>query len=129
MDDSITDDIGRLERPPRCQKARVAAFADMECTQNVTLNPLAYRDEEEQVFIENGRGDMGISGNSKKERLFYNPGSTCSVSCQKGFKLVGDTVLTCENNGQWSGEPATCIRNFNFIYYLFLNVLKMFIIV
>jgi len=93
----------------------VPAFAEMECTQNVTLNPLAYRDEEEQVFIENGRGDMGISSNSKKQRLFYNPGSTCLVSCQKGFKLVGDTVLTCETTGLWSGEPATCIRKLSII--------------
>lgn len=35
-------------------------------------------------------------------------GEQCSFNCFPGYRLVGNAVLTCQSNGQWSGQPPTC---------------------
>lgn len=87
----------------------------MDCTQNVD-HPLNRFQEQDDEFLlaENGRGDLGASGRSTnrshKIRALYNTGSTCVIRCNKGYKLVGDSTISCDRSGQWLGEPATCIR-------------------
>jgi len=52
------------------------------------------------------------SSSRKLQEMLFNAGSTCSVRCNKGFKLVGDSSFSCDRTGHWLGEPATCIRKF-----------------
>ena len=114
-----------VERPPRCPKMSPPDNGDMECNQNMNvLNDLyAAELDDEAVPAETGRGDIGASGwaasrvalsssgRHGKRRPFYNSGSTCIIRCHKGFKLVGDSAISCDRTGHWIGEPATCIRN------------------
>ena len=36
-------------------------------------------------------------------------GNTVSYNCTRGFRLSGDGLRTCEENGQWSGYPPECV--------------------
>ena len=35
-------------------------------------------------------------------------GDTIHVKCNDGYRLGGDSSRTCQDNGDWSGETATC---------------------
>ncbi|CAG5134438.1 unnamed protein product, partial [Candidula unifasciata] len=35
--------------------------------------------------------------------------STVTFSCEQGFRLVGETNLTCLENGTWSNQPPQCL--------------------
>ena len=39
------------------------------------------------------------------------PGSNCTVSCSNGYRFVGNPLLICYGNGQWSnyGRPMFCM--------------------
>ena len=113
-----------VQRPPRCPKLSPPDNGEMDCTQNVAVNFLyAELDDSEAVPAETGRGDLGASGwaasrvalstsgRHGKRKPFFNSGSTCNIRCQKGYKLVGDSSISCDRTGHWIGEPATCIRN------------------
>jgi hypothetical protein len=106
-----------IELPPRCPRMKVPDHGDMECTQNLNQTQHRSREQEDEALIaENGRGDLGASGRSAnrshKSRALYNTGSTCVIRCNKGYKLVGDSTISCGRSGLWIGEPATCIRKF-----------------
>ena len=36
-------------------------------------------------------------------------GSVCTVVCKTGYALNGTKARTCEADGVWSGNPATCV--------------------
>ncbi|XP_077971175.1 sushi, von Willebrand factor type A, EGF and pentraxin domain-containing protein 1-like isoform X2 [Styela clava] len=38
-------------------------------------------------------------------------GNTCKFSCKEGFKLLGSENRTCQENRQWTGVIAECIRD------------------
>ncbi|CAI8052865.1 CUB and sushi domain-containing protein 3 [Geodia barretti] len=38
----------------------------------------------------------------------YTFGQTAEYTCNTGFNLVGDSILTCGPEGQWSGNPPVC---------------------
>lgn len=40
-------------------------------------------------------------------------GSTATFSCLPGFRLVGEAERRCQENGEWSGQPAFCMRKLN----------------
>ena len=46
-------------------------------------------------------GSVEVSGHSV--------GDTATYDCGFGYKLTGETVLTCTDDGAWSNEPPTCI--------------------
>ena len=35
-------------------------------------------------------------------------GQTATFSCNTGYNLVGDSTLTCQATGNWSGSAPTC---------------------
>ena len=36
------------------------------------------------------------------------PHFTAKYTCNTGYRLVGDSPRTCQDNGQWSGTTPTC---------------------
>ena len=40
-------------------------------------------------------------------------GDTARYFCNSGFQLTGNTMRTCESDGQWSGSQPKCTRTFN----------------
>lgn len=121
-----------IELPPRCLKMKVPDHGEMECIQNLNHTKHRSREQEDEALIaENGRGDLGASGwsanRSLKSRSLYNAGSTCIIRCNKGYKLVGDSTVSCGRSGLWLGEPATCIRKFIQLFCCFIFI-KFFLL-
>ena len=34
----------------------------------------------------------------------------CSFTCNNGYELTGSSTSTCQSDGTWSGNDATCTR-------------------
>ncbi|XP_058805446.1 sushi, von Willebrand factor type A, EGF and pentraxin domain-containing protein 1 isoform X1 [Phymastichus coffea] len=115
-------DCGPLDEPDNGSVQLVdgrtshGAFADYACKDNYTLVGDARR----------RCGDGGIWSGHKPQCLFdwcpeppqitggivafggKRAGSKATYSCEKGFVLFGDNVLTCDIGGQWSGKTPQC---------------------
>ena len=39
----------------------------------------------------------------------YSYEDACSFTCNTGYELTGSTERTCQNDGNWSGSPVSCI--------------------
>ena len=38
------------------------------------------------------------------------PGEIATYFCNDGYQLVGNTTRTCQENGEWSGQPPECVQ-------------------
>lgn len=38
----------------------------------------------------------------------YRIGALVKYRCERGYKVVGESLSTCEDNGQWSGVRPKC---------------------
>ncbi|XP_077159428.1 sushi domain-containing protein 2 isoform X2 [Paroedura picta] len=47
--------------------------------------------------------------NGSKNSTNYLVGSVIHFQCSSGYTFSGSTERTCLSNGEWSGEPATCL--------------------
>ena len=54
------------------------------------------------TLVAPANGSLVLSGNTF--------GETASYTCNTGFILEGDSILTCGGDGQWSGSPPVCNR-------------------
>lgn len=36
-------------------------------------------------------------------------GALAKYRCERGYKIVGEPLVTCEENGLWSGQVPECI--------------------
>ena len=48
--------------------------------------------------------------NGRVDQQGNRPGDRATYVCNSGYELVGNTVRTCQNNGQWSGNKPICER-------------------
>jgi len=39
----------------------------------------------------------------------YKIGSLVKYRCERGYKVIGEPLSTCEETGQWSGEVPQCV--------------------
>lgn len=39
----------------------------------------------------------------------YKIGALVKYRCERGYKIVGEPLSTCEDNGQWSGDVPQCV--------------------
>lgn len=40
----------------------------------------------------------------------YKVGALAKYRCERGYKIIGDALITCEENGQWSAkEIPSCV--------------------
>lgn len=52
--------------------------------------------------------DPEVPAGGYMEAYDYNVHSTIDFHCEKGHKLVGEPNLTCQSDGEWSGESPKC---------------------
>ena len=55
--------------------------------------------------------DNGTKNCSLGDDGVPSSGETCTFTCNStmGYQLMGSAMRTCQNNGSWSGNNATCI--------------------
>lgn len=71
----------------------------------------------------------GTPENSNTGATSYKIGALAKYRCERGYKVVGEPLSTCEDNGKWSGEVPRCVcKRFKKSYYLNINDRKMFIL-
>lgn len=51
----------------------------------------------------------GTAENSNTGATSYKIGALVKYRCERGYKVVGEPLSTCEENGKWSGEVPQCI--------------------
>lgn len=56
-----------------------------------------------------GCGDPGIPAYGKRTGNSFLHGDTLTFECQAAFELVGERVITCQQNNQWSGNKPSCV--------------------
>lgn len=56
-----------------------------------------------------GRTLLRTSETTSKNQQTYKIGALAKYSCERGYKIVGESLVTCEENGFWSGQVPECI--------------------
>jgi len=51
----------------------------------------------------------GTVENSNTGATSYKIGALAKYRCERGYKVVGEPLSTCEENGKWSGEVPQCV--------------------
>lgn len=51
----------------------------------------------------------GTPENSNTGATSYKIGALAKYRCERGYKVVGEPLSTCEENGKWSGEVPRCV--------------------
>ncbi|XP_015517072.1 sushi, von Willebrand factor type A, EGF and pentraxin domain-containing protein 1 isoform X1 [Neodiprion lecontei] len=51
----------------------------------------------------------GTVENSNTGATSYKIGASAKYRCERGYKVVGEPLSTCEDNGRWSGEVPQCV--------------------
>ncbi|GAB1862793.1 Sushi, von Willebrand factor type A, EGF and pentraxin domain-containing protein 1 [Camponotus japonicus] len=51
----------------------------------------------------------GTAENSNTGATSYKIGALAKYRCERGYKVVGEPLSTCEENGKWSGEVPQCV--------------------
>ncbi|XP_078503642.1 CUB and sushi domain-containing protein 1 [Lissotriton helveticus] len=69
-----------------------------------------------QELAKGGCGDPGTPVYGKRTGNSFLHGDTLTFECQSAFELVGERVITCQQNNQWSGNKPNCVFScfFNF---------------
>ncbi|XP_062981165.1 CUB and sushi domain-containing protein 1 [Elgaria multicarinata webbii] len=69
-----------------------------------------------QEIEKGGCGDPGIPSYGKRTGNSFLHGDTLTFECQAAFELVGERMITCQQNNQWSGNKPSCVFScfFNF---------------
>lgn len=42
----------------------------------------------------------------------YKVGALAKYRCERGYKIVGEPLITCEENGAWGGNVPECVCKF-----------------
>ncbi|KAB0351992.1 hypothetical protein FD754_016849, partial [Muntiacus muntjak] len=73
-------------------------------------------EDHEYIHFKGGCGDPGIPAYGKRTGSSFLHGDTLTFECQAAFELVGERVITCQQNNQWSGNKPSCVFScfFNF---------------
>ncbi|KAL0171295.1 hypothetical protein M9458_031606 [Cirrhinus mrigala] len=54
-------------------------------------------------------GDPGIPLYGLREGGGFSNGDVLRFECQFGFELIGERMISCQNNNQWSANIPICI--------------------
>ncbi|XP_036106445.1 CUB and sushi domain-containing protein 1 [Molossus molossus] len=69
-----------------------------------------------QEIEKGGCGDPGVPAYGRRTGSRFLHGDSLTFECQAAFELVGERVITCQRNNQWSGNKPSCVFScfFNF---------------
>lgn len=57
-----------------------------------------------------GRTVLRTNQDSINSVQTYKVGALAKYRCERGYKIIGDSLITCEENGQWSAkEIPSCV--------------------
>lgn len=56
-----------------------------------------------------GRTLIRTSDSTNVGATSYKIGALVKYRCERGYKVVGEPLSTCEDTGQWSGDVPQCI--------------------
>lgn len=48
----------------------------------------------------------------------YRVGALAKYRCERGYKIIGDPLITCEDNGTWGGHVPECVCKFRIVVKL-----------
>lgn len=55
----------------------------------------------------------------------YKIGALVKYRCERGYKVVGDPLSTCEDTGKWSGDVPQCVcKCLRFVHLLSSRILS-----
>ena len=54
---------------------------------------------------DNGRKSCSLGGGDRVP----HPNDVCTFTCDNDYQLMGSQMRTCQSDGSWSGNNATCI--------------------
>lgn len=54
----------------------------------------------------------GTADNTNTGATSYKIGALAKYRCERGYKVVGNALSTCEENGTWSGSVPQCVCKF-----------------
>ena len=60
--------------------------------------------------------------NGRVDQQGNRPGDRALYACTTGYELVGQSLRTCQNNGQWSGEAPSCESEF-FLFIMYVTII------
>ena len=43
----------------------------------------------------------------------YKVGALAKYRCERGYKIIGDPLITCEDTGAWGGKVPECVCKLN----------------
>jgi hypothetical protein len=55
----------------------------------------------------------------------YKVGALAKYRCERGYKIIGDPLITCEDNGAWGGMVPECVCE----YFGFIVNFTIFIVI
>ncbi|XP_049300024.1 sushi, von Willebrand factor type A, EGF and pentraxin domain-containing protein 1 [Anopheles funestus] len=87
------------ETAPRCEEIR--------CTEP-TLTPHSFVSVtgNDRMY---GRTLIRTSDATVNGAQTFRVGALAKYRCERGYKIVGEALITCEENGLWSGEIPECV--------------------
>ncbi|XP_017460978.1 PREDICTED: locomotion-related protein Hikaru genki-like, partial [Rhagoletis zephyria] len=56
-----------------------------------------------------GRTLIRTADSTQNSAQTYKVGALAKYRCERGYKMVGEALVTCEDNGQWSGAVPECV--------------------
>ncbi|KAH0627745.1 hypothetical protein JD844_003886 [Phrynosoma platyrhinos] len=105
-----------LEMAVLCQSDPFCRFdvlttRDLAVGNGTRLSHLSYRHLKERLQPVVSCSWVAPPMNGSKNGTNYLAGSTVHFRCDPGFSLAGSTARVCQDNGIWSGLPASCLPN------------------
>lgn len=61
------------------------------------------------------RTNQDTSSNSVQT---YKVGALAKYRCERGYKILGDPLVTCEDNGTWKGNVPECVCEYFILNHL-----------
>lgn len=52
--------------------------------------------------------------------FIFRVGALAKYRCERGYKIVGDSLITCDETGTWSGLLPECVCKFFFVIFFFV---------
>ncbi|XP_055682887.1 sushi, von Willebrand factor type A, EGF and pentraxin domain-containing protein 1 isoform X2 [Lutzomyia longipalpis] len=94
LDTGLWSDTAPKCEEIRCSEPTIAAHSIL----SVTGNDRMY-----------GRTLIRTSDSPQNTFQTYKIGALAKYRCERGYKIMGDPLITCEDNGQWAGMVPECI--------------------